>query len=655
MAQRRQYTGLFLLLAVLVTCAGVSLGLTYAPCYASLCSEEFFPYATRVHIANFYALLASIGCVLLLRAYSPWWRAVSTTYLTQREVPMLGKRISVGGLTLSFWIVAITVASTGFWLDSEDSFWSLRTNALGWADAQVRLTVTGILGHHCDIVLGLVLLPVSRNSVLGRAFELHQSTLLFAHKLLAYTLMVIVIAHGAATYVSLSVPQMDQKRAVPFMELMKRIQTFVATYAAAKNNSPRKDAFNVDNPTLTAKQTEERGAWHSATLGTGMMSFLFMLVIIITALPVLRRTDYNTFYYVHVILSTLIFVAASIHASTDFYFLLPGLLLWVLDWCLRLFRGGTGGLRKSVTGILEEAGGGWYRVTLPVAAKASNPGAATDRIEANDIEDGSISHPIQTYYLNIPCISKLQNHAFTAAKIGSATTGPVFLFQHTQPRPGQTKQKKLDKEWTWKLENLASDAPTVGADGDDQAVVPTEVEVRVEGPYIPTEATGFHTATRIICVVGGTGLTGAYSLALWWLETRSQDTNARFSLIWTIRYPDAAQLRDWRDLEERARRVRNMRLRVHVSSVDGRMDVARSLRDEVTTIESTTTAEGEEPCEIGGKAWIYVSGPAGLLSKAEDACVDLERELRLAKKSRLKEESGLAIEAMEHYVARWEV
>lgn len=193
---------LLALVLLLVISAGFTIGLTYAPCFASLCSEQFFPWATRVHIAGFYGMVASIGIFLLARAYIPWIHKVSSTYVIRRELPVLRKRISLGGLTLAIWIVALTVASTGFWIDPESNFWSLRTDPLRWPDAKIRLAVTGIIGHHCDILLGLVVIPVSRNSILGRAFSLHQSTLLYAHKLLAYAFLIVVIAHGGAYYVS---------------------------------------------------------------------------------------------------------------------------------------------------------------------------------------------------------------------------------------------------------------------------------------------------------------------------------------------------------------------------------------------------------------------------------------------------------------------
>ena len=170
--------------------------------YASLCSEEFFHFEVIVHIVSFYALVASIGFALVLRSYTSWCRTLSATYLTKKSLPVFDKRLSVGGLTLSIWIVGIILATTAFWYGPEAEYWSSRTDALDWADAKVRLVVTSIIGHHVDMVLGLLLIPVSRNSILGRAFQLHQGTLLYAHKLLAYTFLVAAAAHGAAYYVS---------------------------------------------------------------------------------------------------------------------------------------------------------------------------------------------------------------------------------------------------------------------------------------------------------------------------------------------------------------------------------------------------------------------------------------------------------------------
>ena len=392
-----------------------------------------------------------------------------------------------------------------------------------------------------------------------------------------------------------------------------------------------------------------------------MMAFLVMLLITITALPVLRRRSYNTFYYIHVIGSVLVFFLASVHASTDFYFLLPGLLLWVLDWAWRLFRGDVKGLTKKVNGVLEDAGHGWYRLTLPQAVLPS--GDSTTPSDETEKGQG-LSHPLQTFYLNIPSISKLENHAFTAAKVGTSTSGPVILFQRSSPWSPKRKQKKQDKEWTWKV-GVAANAESTSAESVDAIEVAerrTEIEVRVEGPYIPREIEAFRTADRIICIVGGTGLTGAFSLAMWWLSVRSKEPNASFALIWTVRRRDTALLREWQELEGRASTEGSgkMSLKVHVSSEEGRMDVGAALKQrlssQIAEPEAHEREKGTALISPARSAWVYVSGPDGLLRQADDACVNLEHEVRAARRKRRPHGDGyLEVETLDHYVAKWEV
>lgn len=356
-----------------------------------------------------------------------------------------------------------------------------------------------------------------------------------------------------------------------------------------------------------------------------MLGFLLMIAIIITSLPALRRKSYNTFYYVHVICSFWAFVALSVHASTDFYFLLPGLILWIVDWGWRLFRGTSGGLGKKVVGTLENAGEGWYRISLPASAKSIDESGATEK-------DATITHPVQSYNLVLPEISKTQNHAFTAAKVGSVAEGPVFLLQRAQGRV----TKKLEKEWTWKVGAVV---PEVGSR--------REVEMRVEGPYYPTDV-GFAVASKVICIVGGTGLTGAYSLAVWWLKHRSQDPQAMFQLVWTVRHSSMTNIREWRELEEMVAPVSNMDIRVHVSSESGRMDTEGYLRDMLSNGSRSTTIP-----HMRHKAWVYVSGPESLLISTEMACLAIRRRVRNGQKQ--QDSHSWLVADLEWYSAKWEV
>lgn len=103
----KQSAALILLAVLLVACTGFTIGLLYLPCYSSLCSEDFFLIETELHVATNFGLIGSIASFLILRAYSQWWRTLSTTYITQRPIPIFGHRLSIGGLALTVWIVGL--------------------------------------------------------------------------------------------------------------------------------------------------------------------------------------------------------------------------------------------------------------------------------------------------------------------------------------------------------------------------------------------------------------------------------------------------------------------------------------------------------------------------------------------------------------------
>lgn len=85
-----------------------------------------------------------------------------------------------------------------------------------------------------------------------------------------------------------------------------------------------------------------------------------------------------------------------------------------------------------------------------------------------------------------------------------------------------------------------------------------EPEACVEGPYIPIVPEMF-TTKRIVGTVGNAGLTGAYSLALWWLENRAHPGDSRFALIWTIRDRETVNLHKVQQLRQRIAGISNMK------------------------------------------------------------------------------------------------
>ncbi|KAM0210004.1 hypothetical protein ACHAQI_006116 [Fusarium lateritium] len=578
MTQLLQLAALIFTLAI---STGISIALINIKCYSTFCSEEYFTFATRVHITVFYAFLAAVICTLLLRANSQTIRHVANIHIAN-ELPFVGKRVTVGGCLTALTVLVVTACSTIYWLPAQDELWGYKTDPLDWAAAKLQLTIVGVTGHYADILLGLLLIPVSRNSFVGQAFSLHQSTLLFAHKAISYLFSLAVIVHGV-------------------------LYMLHANDSSRNEDTAREEAFAIGNPALTVAESKQLGAWFSLTYYIGIAAILPVLIILFTSMAWVRRRHYNLFYFSHVILGTLTLIASCLHASTNFYLLLPGLLLWIVDWIRRLFFGKASGLARMTPAVLETADNGWLRISLLPSKVISG-------------------QPLLYYYLNFPSISRLQTHAFTAVAHPANNGGPVFLIQ---PTMGKT-EGQLKKEWTWKLRALVRQ-PTL------------RLDARVEGPY-PVSDTNFASASHIICIVGGSGLTGALSLAHWWLETRL--VNSRFDLFWTVRRRETTRLAEWQQLEGVAKTVSSLTVNAHITSERGRLDTGETLRQALSARRSIDPA-------AQGQGWVYSSGPPALLSATERACIQFQRDIRGNAKG--DNEKGWAVQDLSWYMARWEV
>ena len=213
-------------------------------------------------------------------------------------------------------------------------------------------------------------------------------------------------------------------------------KAFVASLISA--SATAQSGFVVDNPTVSVAHSATKGALSNLVLPTGVFSFVLIVVVAVTSLPLVRRKNFNTFYFIHVIFAALILISACLHASTNFYFLLPGLLLWVSDWVWRLRCS----LLVRSEAIVEKAGNGWTRVTLP-----SHQPLTPNDAEKHETSSSSTSSPtLATYYVNFPTLSKMELHPFTAASPVSAEVGPVLLFRR---RPERKKARQTKREFTW--------------------------------------------------------------------------------------------------------------------------------------------------------------------------------------------------------------
>lgn len=148
--------------ALLIVCSGFTVGLTFVPCYSSICLEQFFPSQTRTHIGVFY------GGIGIAAIYFAGWsrfsviRSFSDLFLFEKLLPPVGIRLPVGGALLSAWILAFKMATTACWLPAEHAFWYAKGFEVAWTQYMFHVTWAGVTGHWCDMIIGLVFLPVGK-------------------------------------------------------------------------------------------------------------------------------------------------------------------------------------------------------------------------------------------------------------------------------------------------------------------------------------------------------------------------------------------------------------------------------------------------------------------------------------------------------------
>jgi len=190
---------------VVVGSFALTLGLTWLPCYASLCVEENFPVQVRIHVVYYYICLVLTALALILRKNVARLHSLSERLVSTKLIPYTSMRLSYGGLLMSFWILLIVALPQTYWYMPEMNFYRERQlRIIQSTQAAWKIAAIGTTGHLCDILMGLVVLPVSRDSALGRQLGLETFTLLRFHKLVSYLLIFWAGFHGLWFFVSIA-------------------------------------------------------------------------------------------------------------------------------------------------------------------------------------------------------------------------------------------------------------------------------------------------------------------------------------------------------------------------------------------------------------------------------------------------------------------
>lgn len=314
----------------------LSFGLTFRSnhhCYAGTCGEWLFPLQARLHVVVWYCWLSISVTFLALRTFNPRLRRILRTPLFERKLPILGKQLAFSGVLIFVWIIALYGIVIGVWWIRLRGYFRNRGIDGGVLSGNGRLAAIALTGHMCDITMGMVLIPISRHSALASFFKISVATTLAFHMLLAYTLFTLVLTHGVL-YISW----------VPVFENLSQDLRMV---------------YPVLNPTYLYQETwpgktSSLGVWRASLIFTGSLTTFIMLLLFITTFPAIRSRHFNVFYFTH-LLSIAAVVVICLHASTMFYCTAPGLMMWILDWGMRLYE-----LKVPLNGNIIALGKGWY-------------------------------------------------------------------------------------------------------------------------------------------------------------------------------------------------------------------------------------------------------------------------------------------------------
>lgn len=341
----------------------------------------------------------------------------------------------------------------------------------------------------------------------------------------------------------------------------------------------------------------------SPRIRVGLMAWLCLALIFLTALPVVRRRFFEVFYYTH-FLFFVFMVGALYHTTNGPEFLLPGFSLWVVDRAIRFaynFR------------------------TITVEDVAYFEGGLT-KLQLSGVRAAKAG---QMVWVQIVGVSFANWHPFTVARASAdSTSGDASKITTTlaiRALGGYTSaaQKLAEKE-------------------DTQA----PLRVRIDGPY-GVGRFNWQDERLVVLIAGGIGITPGLSIASSLITGMRKLAKAshegpvqQIHLLWAVKEAShiawfANELRTLHELARRPESRVSFQVTIHVTNGA----TAPSASDSVE-LRQIKTAEGVEPWTLERgrpdiRSWLFairelapnvdaavnVCGPASLVLEVRRASV----------------------------------
>jgi len=242
---------------------------------------------------------------------------------------------------------------------------------------------------------------------------------------------------------------------------------------------------------------------------------LVLPIMGVLTLDLFRRKYFEVFYFSH-FLSMVFFLGVLWHAASAWYFLLPGLALWMIDHALRF----TKSCQRTQLEVLiphTAQSVGITELRFSILGHGASASASPLKFEAG-----------QYLFLNVPSIAMLEFHPFTI----SSSPFDQFTSCHI---------KAMDKgSFTEKLYELATKA------NNFSSIVTSSIIVNVDGPYgMPFD---INKHSHVLLLGGGIGITPLHSILRTILLLRDSNQLGeacvlqKVTLMWAVPNPELTSL-----------------------------------------------------------------------------------------------------------------
>jgi len=451
----------------------------------------------------FYGFIYVVSAIAVLGQYHPQ----VYTLLHHRPASKHARGNTVGMLLLCLALVALFTLWTVYW--ACDHLWHSDPNKF-WREKLARL-----LGQLGNLVLGLAVLPVSRNSVWCHVFGVPWEASIGYHVTLGYAFIWVTTAHmlcwwsvyhwgGKFDPRPFSIADPKDNTTAGCMSNSCELRCKSAFCNESASSFPH-DVLAVpmyypNNRAANARTdfpaTPDADNW-TITLAT--VAYLVMVVCMgVFAYKTVRRKNWELFKIMHYVGFPVVLIAVLYHASSSLYFVGGGLLLWCVDQAIRFGRSSS--------------------TTVVYKMKA--------HFDHTELVVGKIQHGTGQYmFVNVPSISTFEWHPFS---IASSPYDPDSSFHiKAMPVPGSgTFTDKLYSVAKLHHENPAMVLPTINMDGPHGLPIPHQ-------HY-----------DKILLIAGGIGITPVLSTfrGLYHLASRAKCNCAEVKMVWAGRFPSLFEI-----------------------------------------------------------------------------------------------------------------